>query len=666
MLGLSAASLAAGAQTADAPAPDAPAAPASAASAASTQKVEIQGVRLRERTGRATLDHEALARLPGTAGDPLRAVQSLPGVASIDDSSSEPAVRGARPTDNLYYVDFLPVGYLFHVGGGVSVFNADLIRRFDLYSAAWSPEYGDAIGAVFDASLRRPREDRLGAKLDLSLVGASALVEGPVRDGMTFFLAARRSYFDLVLDSVGEEEDGVTVSTPVFSDSQGRLLWNLNDSNRLRLDFSTAADRLSYTLSANAEEAQRDPVLVGSGAERKSYRSVAAVWDADFGSAGANTLALGQMSTREFIRLGGAGTTSSDITTTYLRQQWQAATFGAHEFTFGTGVQQREVDVDIDIRNPRCTEFDPNCDLTSAERVQARERYRFTLGEAYASDRWRFASSWSATLGLRYSRDGYLRQSSTEPRFAIEWEPTPRTTLSAAVGRHSQAPTVDQTLRELGNPGLGRLRSNHVSFGVAQNRSGWSWRAEVYAKRFDDLVVSDAALNYRNGARGRAEGIELLIKREPVHRWSGFVALTLSRARRTIDGSGSSFPFDYDQPVIVTTALQYKQSDKWLYGMKWSYRSGTPVTPVVGTDAFPDGRVRPIYGAINSQRLPAYHRLDLRVDAQFSSRLSGYVELINAYGRKNVAGYDYSADYSKREFVYQLPAFLTFGLQYQF
>ena len=80
----------------------------------------------------------------------------------------------------------------------------------------------------------------------------------------------------------------------------------------------------------------------------------------------------------------------------------------------------------------------------------------------------------------------------------------------------------------------------------------------------------------------------------------------------------------------------------------------------------PDGRVRPLYGAINSLRVPSYHRLDLRADVQWSANRSSYFELINAYNRKNVAGYSYNADYTKRETVYQLPVLLSAGFKYSF
>jgi TonB dependent receptor/TonB-dependent Receptor Plug Domain len=640
---------------------------------APSQTVEIQGVRAREKAGQSTLTSADLARVPGSGGDPMKAIQSLPGVASADDSSSEPAVRGARPSDNQYLVDFLPVGYLFHVGGFASVFNADLIRRFDMYSAAWSPEYGDALGAVFDLSLRRPRTDRIGGKLDFSLLGATALIEGPLGDDKSFFLSARRSWFDLVAKTGEDKKEGLTFTTPVYTDTQGRFLWTLNRDNRVRFDFSTAADRLSFNVKTTGRLAQQEPVLAGDSTDKRSYTSAALVWDADLASYGAHTLALGNMVNRQSSRVGSAGSISAVVTTSYLRHQVQLPAWespvGAHEFTLGGSVQRQRADIDVDFKDPRCTEFDPNCDLTSAARVLTKQNDTQSLADLYINDRWRLAKQWTATAGLRYSKDGYLKRSYTEPRLGLEWAAPADLLVTAGVGRHNQAPAIDQSLRGIGNPGLAHLRSTHAAFGVSHRLAGgWTWKAEVYGKRFEDLVVSDAATQYRNGASGTARGFELLVKHDAgsASKFSGFAALSLAQARRRNDLTGERFAFDYDQPVALTLVGQYKQNDRWSYGLKWSYHSGAPYTPITGTSLFPDGRVRPVYGAINSQRVPDYHRLDLRVDAKFSPRFTAYAELINAYARKNVAGYSYSADYKTREETYQLPTLPSVGLQYTF
>lgn len=648
--------------------PSAPQAPAAAASAPATETVVITGSRFREQAGKTSLSGEELSRVPGSAGDPMRAVQSLPGVAMVSDDSSEPAVRGSRPSDNAYVVDFLPVGYLFHLGGFSSVFNPSLIRRFSLSSAAWSPEYPNVVGAVFDVNLRNPRTDRLGGQVDVSLLGANVLVEGPITSEISFFLAARRSWFDLLTDRIDDNEEGVTASVPVYSDSQGRLLWNLNSRNRLRLDFSTANDRLDYEVKTGGRTAERDPILAGRGDEKVSYATVAAVWETDIGNHATNRVALGQMTRADSFRLGGAGTVKLDQDITYLRQQFIYTGWQGHELSVGATLDSRQLRARLDFNFPRCTEFDPNCDISTAPRLVTDQRARQNVFAVSVNDRWELNKQWTAIAGLRLSREAYIDRNAAEPRLGLEYTPRADLTFSAGVGRHSQPPADEEALAVIGNPRLKPVQSDHVVLGVTQRLArGWSWRAEVYGKTFDNYAVSDPVLNYRNGASGTARGVELLIKKDPAgSKLSGFASLSVSRSRRTIDATGESFPFAYDQPLIATVVGNYKYSDRWQFGLKWSYHTGSPDTPVVGTGLFHDGRVRPIYGSINSERLPAYHRLDLRADAQVTPRFSYYLELINAYNRKNVAGYSYSADYRSRKPIEQLSLLPSFGIKYTF
>jgi hypothetical protein len=655
---------------AEPPAPPAAAQPAAPETDA-PQRVDavvVQGVRVRERASQSSLTAAELARVPGSGGDPMRAIQVLPGVAQVDDSSAEPAVRGARPQDNLYYVDFLPVGYLFHLGGITSVLNADLVRRFDMYSAGWSPEYGDALGAIFDVSLRRPRTDRIGVTLDFSLLGGSVLVEGPLSEEVSFFLSGRRSWFDLVSKQIEDKDEGATITTPVYSDSQGRLLWNVSADQRLRFDFSTASDRIAFNLRNDSRTGQQDPVLAGNSADRQSYSSAAVVWDGDLGAWGAHTIGLGELRTRVSTVVGTAGRVEATLGQRFLRHQGQWTLAGGHEITLGGSIQRLQIQADIDFRNPRCTEFDPNCDFTSAPRVQSRQNDTQPVNDAFINTRWKLSEPLVGTLGLRVVDDGYLKRRYVDPRAGLEWSLPHGLLVSGVLGRHNQSPDLEQSIREFGNPQLRRLRGTHAALAVSQ-RIGklWSWRTEVYGKRFEDLVISDANTNFRNGASGRSEGVELLVKRERgAGRWSGFASMSLSRSQRTNDVTGQNFRFAFDQPVILNVVGDYQLNARWRLGARFSLRSGNLITPIVATGVFPDGRIRPIYGELNSERLPAYHRLDLRADAEITKHFSWYVELLNAYNRKNLSGYDYSADYRTRKPVYQLGVLPSVGVKYKF
>lgn len=649
---------------------EAPAASAPAASSPSLPRVEITGRSRRAPTSRSVMTGDELRTVPGTGGDVMKALQALPGVAVADDSSSAPAVRGSRPDDNLYYVDFLPVGYLFHMGGLTSTMHSELVRQFDLYSAAFGPEYGDAIGAVLDVSLRNPRTDRLGGVLNVSLLGADALIEGPINEKQSFYFAVKRSYIDLVLDTVEDDDSGVIISVPRYWDYQGKYIWNLNESHQLSFHATGAADKLDFRVPGGSTLGTQDPVLAGDSAIGTSYGTQAVVWDAEFGPQLRNKLALGHTLDRNTSVVGTALRATSRANTTFLREQLKFRLAPRHDTTIGGSVESVKIAYDIDARNARCTEFEPDCDYTSAPQQQARDTLRARFGNAYASHRWQATDAWAVSVGAHHTRDGYLGHRYTEPRVGLEWQATPATTYTAAWGRHNQFPAGEQVIAGFGNTGLWHLRATHSVLGVQQKLAqGWSWKLEAYQKKFSDFVVADPTVNYINGGSGRSRGAELLIKKDPAAggRLSGWFALSLSKARRQNDVTGREFPFDFDQPVIAHLVAQYRMSERWMFGAKWSYHTGSPYTPVLRGEQDPvDGRYRPVYGELNSDRLSAYHRLDLRADWKLSPSFSFYGELINAYARKNPSGYSYNADYSQRKLVTQLPLFPSFGVTVRF
>lgn len=665
--------LALGAARAQAAAPE-PAAPAAAPEPASPAVTTLPRVVITNRserapTSRSVMSGDELRTVPGSGGDTMKALQALPGVAVADDSSAAPAVRGSRPDDNLYYVDFLPVGYLFHMGGLVSTVHSDLVRQFELYSAAFGPEYGDAIGAVLDVSLRNPRTDRLGGLLNVTFLGADALIEGPINEKQSFYFAAKRSYIDLLLDTFENEDSGVIVSVPRYWDYQGKYLWNLTSEHQLSFHATGAADKLEFRVPADSTLATQEPVLAGDSAVNTGYATQALVWDGDFGGGVSNKLALGRTTDRNTSSVGTALRATSRASTLFLREQLKLKLAAGHDTSLGGSIESLKIDYDIDARNARCTEFDPECDFSSAPQVQARDSLRARFGNAYVSHRWQATDAWGLSLGVHHTRDGYLGRRYTEPRVGVEWKPAPDTTFTAAWGRHNQFPAGEQVIPGFGNTGLWHLRATHSMLGVSQKLDkGWSWKLEAYQKKFSDFVVADPAVNYVNGGSGRSHGAELLVKKDPNSggRLSGWFALSLSKARRHNDLTGREFPFDFDQPVIAHLVMQYRLSERWMFGAKWSYHTGSPYTPITGSYVDTDGRTRPTYGELNGERLPAYHRLDLRADWKLSERFSFVGELINAYARRNLSGYSYNADYTQRKAVTQLPFLPSFGVQIRF
>jgi hypothetical protein len=86
--------------------------------------------------------------------------------------------------------------------------------------------------------------------------------------------------------------------------------------------------------------------------------------------------------------------------------------------------------------------------------------------------------------------------------------------------------------------------------------------------------------------------------------------------------------------------------------------------------------VRRVYGERNAERLAPYHRLDLRASRHWlvgRSRVSGFVDLFNAYGRRNERGYDQAVFFDpsgratyRRDTDGMIPLLPSFGVSWEF
>lgn len=627
----------------------------------------VTATRSPERVSKSVIGGKSLAQLPGSSGDPLRGLQSMPGVVTVNGSSA-PAVRGSGPGDNVYYVDSLYAGKLFHYGA-ISVFNADLVEDFNLYGAAFGPHYADVTGAVIDVALREPRKDRVGGKVNINVMGADFLVEGPRTEDQSFYFAARRSYVDLLIKEI--ENDGVTVQIPNYWDYQGKYLWQVNEANKLTFHLLGAGDRLDLSVAASSETAQMEPVLAGDSSMSDDNSMQGAVLDTIVSEAVFNKLMLERTEHRSSSRIGTAGTLTFTQENLLLREQLRMDLSGGHELSLGTELIRANVEIDADYVNAHCSEFDPDCDLSSAPRIQLSDRFTSRAWSLSVQDRMRVMDRLTLIGGVRRSGEDYLHRKYTEPRVGAEWEWSKDTLLTAGWGRHNQMPTGEQVVRQFGNPGLGHIRADHSVVGITQKvNADWNWKTEAYHKKLSNLVISDPALNYINAASGKAYGLEFLVRKEETEKFSGWFVLNLTRSQRRNEVTGESFRYRYDQPVNATLVGKYKLSDAWSFGMKWNYHSGTPYTPIVGTSGtYPDGRPIPVYAAVNSDTLPVYHRLDLRVDRNYVFdrwKLNTYFELNNAYFRKNIVGYDYNPTYTSRKPIEAFVLPVSFGVQGEF
>ena len=217
-----------------------------------------------------------------------------------------------------------------------------------------------------------------------------------------------------------------------------------------------------------------------------------------------------------------------------------------------------------------------------------------------------------------------------------------------------------------------------------------------------------------NEADGRAYGAEVVLEKRYLgseDRLSGWASYAYAQAYRSRAGledptSDVRTPFDFDRRHVANLALDYRIGRSWRLGATFRYGTGFPYTPATGyapiivtrfqaedPSAEPEveiltdsrtglARFDVVYDSeegANAARLPAYHRLDLRLSRAFRLfRLDGqfYVDVVNVYNRENLLAYRYgvTVDHSnpeqapqlRRERTTMLPILPTIGLSIAF
>jgi hypothetical protein len=302
--------------------------------------------------------------------------------------------------------------------------------------------------------------------------------------------------------------------------------------------------------------------------------------------------------------------------------------------------------------------------------------------QIYAEARLQPFAALTLTPGVHVDFNDRLDEAIAEPRFWMRYQLLEGTALEGGVGLYHQEPNVLASDPFFGNPSLGLERSVHYGLGLEQQVWGpVSLTLNGFVKQLDRLSVStDAVVEGADGPRpvrftdtgqGRIYGLEALVRVEPTERVFGWVSYTLMRSERRDDDGSPWTLFAFDQTHLLTVVAGLRLPRDWEIGLRFQLATGRPATPVEGGVYQADiDDYTPVQGAAQSQRLPTFHQLDLRVDKTWvvrrSVRVSLYLDIQNIYYNSNVEFFRYAFDYSRRYPVAGLPILPNLGLSVEF
>jgi TonB family protein len=620
-----------------------------------------------------TLSSEELTRTAGTRGDPVRVIELLPGVARPPFAAGLLIIRGASPFDSQVYFEGGLVDRLYHFGGLTSFTSARLIDHIDLYPGNFSVRYGRKIGGIVDIGLRDPRTDGYHGVVDVNLIDASVLAEGPVGQRGAFALSAKRSYIDFWFSSVIPKDIGITAA-PVYSDYQAMYSYRPENGDKLRLLFYGSNDEFKLNFDKPADG---DPAIRGGFGQKTAYDRLQGTWKHLYG-ANVEQEVTAIAGTLDMVIQAGdqAGYEAKGFEGT-LKAEWRAQ-LGRHLKLIG-GLDGYGLDADVTYHGPvvRATEGDPTASmspLSGATLATFDGRFVTLRPAAYLEAIIEAGERLQLVPGVRADYFSEIHAGAVQPRLTARLKVAPGTTLKGGAGLFVQPPNYGETLAGIGNPNLGVIWAQHYGAGVEQVLGeNAKLGVEGFYKRLSDLEVEGANASGQptlvNGGRGRIYGLEVSAKLKPTARGFGFLSYTLSRSERNDHGDGWRL-FDYDQTHILTVAGGYRLPRNWDLGATFRYASGNPATPILGGiyDANADF-YSPVFGATNSVRNPATHQLDIRIEKgwRFKSwALATYLDLQNVYNHRSQEGLQYSYDYATSQPVLGLPILPSLGLRGEF
>jgi hypothetical protein len=587
---------------------------AAASEAITLRLVPAPGRRPRETVVKAGPPHPQvhltgveLTQTPGALGDPLRVIESLPGVAAIAWPAPIYAVRGSNPGNTGFFLDGIQIPALFHFALGPSVIHPYFFRSLDFFPGSYPVKYGRYVGGIVTAETRAPAADELHMSVDARLYDAGAMVSAPIAGGAVA-VAARYSYTGELVSLLDEHirlqywdyqlradrrVGPFQLSLLAFGSDDAFSSSTVDPTKELDLSFHRVSLRAGVPLAGGMLQGSvvlgidhtRVPVLklypiivdAKNAAPRLSYQRA-------FGPVSMALGFDGQFARYEPIVLGGAVQPAGNWDIARRRDATSLAGYASATVSAG-----RWLTVTPEVR------FDS------------------------------------------YEVNG-TRDQDLAPRLAVAIGLTDQTTLRATGGHFTQLPSLPLQLpgfEAFGLQLLGLQSSWQGSVGVETSHFP---AAKVSVTGFlqhyfltdlrnpsatspdplaDDFLARREALSY---------GVELMARRALTERLHGWISYTLSKSTRAY-GGGAIGPADWDQRHILNLVAGYRIGRNIL-GARVHFNTGRP-------------EFLQSSNADRYQTLPSYYQLDLRVDRPIyytSFTLNLYAEIVNATGAKQVYG----------------------------
>lgn len=611
-----------------------------------------------------TIGVSEIRRNPGANRDISRVVQSLPGVTSSVGFRNDLIIRGGAPNENRFYLDGVEVPNINHYatqgagGGPAGLINVNFIREVDFYSGAFPANKGNALSAILSFKQRDGRDDRIGGSAVISGTDAGISLEGPIGNGTTFLLSARRSYLSFLFKQIG------LPFLPTYNDFQVKTKTKINKHHEIVFVGLGAIDQFKLNLDAATDEGSQ--YILDYLPETPQWNYTNGIVYKNYFSKGVRQIVLSRnmLDNRSFKYKNNDKSSPDNLTLDYKSREIEnklrveeERTLAGYKLSYGALYEY------VKYSNSSALKvFIPNVGDKIVNYSSALDFHKYgafgQIGKSFLQEKL------DLSFGVRLDGNTYSDAMSNpleqvSPRISISYKVIPRVRLNANTGLYYQLPAYTVLGFKEGDRfvnkenGIRYIQGTHAVAGIEYEApSSTKVSLEGYYKTYTyyPFLINDsislANLGGDFGVVGNAPvsptsngvtyGLEALIQQRLYKGFYGILAYTLGWSSFE-DKRGVLTPSSWDSRHIISLTAGKRFSKNWEIGMAFRYQSGLPYTPFdehsnlkVAWD-INNGGFRN-YDALNSLRSDASIGLDIRIDKKWFFKnwsLNVYIDVEN-------------------------------------
>ncbi|SNR53066.1 Outer membrane receptor for ferrienterochelin and colicins [Lutibacter agarilyticus] len=615
---------------------------------------------------------------PGGDRDILKVIQSFPGVASNPGFRNDIIIRGGSPAENKFYLDGVEVPVINHfqtqgsTGGPVGIINADLIRKADFYSSAFSANRGNALSSIIEFTMKEGNPEKLDIRATLGTSDAGITADGHIGEKTTFIASVRQSYLSGLFRLLK------LPFLPTYNDFQLNVKHKFDDKNELSLIGLGAIDKFKLNEDVNdgitdEDDLKRNNYILSNIPVQNQWNYTVGLSYKHYGEKSTQQIVLSRNEWDNVADKYEDNTgNSEDLLLKYssretenkLRYENFSTLKNNYKLNFGVGLEQ------VKYYNATYQKFANSSGVEIIDFSSNLSLFKYgifgQISKAY------FNSKLNVSFGVRFDGVDYDDEMSNlfkqfSPRLSLAYALTEKWAVNASAGIYNQLPSYtvmgyrdnDGVLVNKEN-GLEYITAEHLVAGLEfKPNTSSKVTLEGFYKGYNNYPfsvenqISLANLGAGFGvvgneevtstSEGRAYGFEVLLQKKSYSGLYGILSYTFVRSEFK-DLNNEYIPSSWDNRNLLTATGGKKFNKNWELGAKFRLVGGRPYTPydyeasadIANYNVNNSGILD--YSELNTLRFDLFHQLDIRVDKTWYWKhfsLNLYLDIQNILGSEN-------------------------------